>query len=369
MKGPRTITLERFLYLFTVCAVLLGLGWLLFALRAVLTPFLVALVLAFLLDPTVDRVRRLVKSQVLAVSITLAVIVAACIGLALFVTPQLTREAARFARLMSEELPRWQEQAQQTPWMRDLLDQVAATDPQRYLTSDNLLAATRRMLPGFWQGVNNVFGWFLGLVGVFTMLIYLVFILIDEEDVKDNWEKLIPRAHREEVVLIIGDLQRVMNLFFRGQLKIALVLMLVYTIGFSAIGLPLAIVLGMIAGVLSIIPYFSLLTVPVALLSAGLLALEQHRSLGPLMALVLVVYAVAYGMDGMLLTPRIQGRNTGLRPQYILLSLSVWGSLMGVAGMIIALPITTVIISYYKRSIDEEGTSSQEPPGPPPSPG
>lgn len=361
-----TLSLERFLYLLTVSAVLFALGWLLYALRAVLTPFFVALLLAFLLDPTVDRVRRIVKNQVVAVCITLTLIAAVGVGLLSLIMPQIAQEGARFAQLMTAELPRWQAQAQRTPWMHELLDQVTATDVQSYLTTDNMLAAVRRLLPGFWQGVNNVFGWLLGLVGVFTMLIYLVFILIDEDDVKDNWEKLIPRAHREEIVLIIGDLQRVMNLFFRGQLKIALILMLVYIIGFSIIGLPLAIVLGMIAGVLSIIPYFSLLTVPVALLSAGLLALEQHRSLGPLMALVLVVYTAAYALDGMLLTPRIQGRNTGLRPQYILLSLSVWGSLMGVTGMIIALPITTVIISYYQRSLDDERPSSRAQAGPPP---
>lgn len=353
-----TLSLERFLYLFTVAAVLFALGWLLYVLRAVLTPFFVALLLAFLLDPTVDRVRRIVKNQVVAVCITLTLIAAVGVGLLLLILPQIAQEGVRFAQLMTAELPQWQAQAQRTPWMHELLDQVAATDVQSYLTTENMLAAGRRLLPGFWQGVNNVFGWMLGLVGIFTMLIYLVFILIDEEDVKENWEKLIPHAYRSEVVLVIEDLQRIMNLFFRGQLKIALILMVVYIAGFSIIGLPLALVLGIIAGVLSIVPYFSLLTVPVALLSAGLLALEQHRTLWPIMLFVLLVYAAAYALDGMLLTPRIQGRNTGLRPQYILLALSVWGSLLGLPGMIIALPITTVLISYYERRVigDDHGT-------------
>ena len=354
-----TLPLDRFLYLFTVAAVLFALGWLLHMLRAVLTPFFVALLLAFLLDPTVDRVRRVVKNQVAAVCVTLAGIAIVAAGLLLIIVPQIAQEGVHFAQLMTAELPQWQARAQRTPWMRDLLDQVAATDVQAYLTTDNMVAAARRVLPGFWQGVNNVFGWLLGLVGIFTMLIYLVFILIDEEDVKENWEQLIPRTHRAEVVLVIEDLQRIMNLFFRGQLKIALILMVVYIAGFSAIGLPLALVLGIIAGVLSIVPYFSLLTVPVALLSAGLLALEQHRTLWPIMVLVLLVYVTAYALDGMLLTPRIQGRNTGLRPQYILLALSVWGSLLGLPGMIIALPITTVLISYYKRRV-----LGEEPAGP-----
>jgi predicted PurR-regulated permease PerM len=110
-------------------------------------------------------------------------------------------------------------------------------------------------------------------------------------------------------------------------------------------------VLGLLAGLLSLIPYFALLSVPPVMLSAGLLALDQHGSFWPPMVGALVVYAVAQGLEGLVLTPRIQGENTGLRPEYILLALSVWGALLGVVGMIIALPLTTVLISYYKRVV------------------
>ncbi len=352
MSKPHTLSLERFLYLLTVAFALLGIGWLLHTLSAVLMPFLVALVLAFLMDPTVARIRRLVKNQVAAVLVTLTLLFGALIFLALIIVPQVMAEAAHFAGLVSAEWPHWQLEAQRTPWLRDALQQVTAADLQQVLTGDAILSMARNALPGFWQGVNSLFAWLLGLVGVLTMLVYLVFILIDEEDVKQNWERLIPFSYRAEVVLVIEDLQRVMNVFFRGQLKIALVLMLVYIIGFNLLGLPLAMVLGMLAGALSIVPYLSLLTFPLALLSGALLALDQHRTLWPILLLVLLVYVVAYALDGMLLTPRIQGRNTGLRPQYILLSLSVWGSLFGIPGMIIALPFTTVLVRLYARRVN-----------------
>ncbi len=354
MNTGRTISLERFLYIVLVVAVIAVIGWFLHLLSAVLMPFFIALVIAYLLDPTVDRVRKLVRNQAVAVMITLALLFGLMIGFVMLIAPQITKEAQRFGSLMAIEFPLWQAQAQQTPWLHDVFARIAAIDPQRYLTEENVLAAARKVLPGFWSGISNVFGWVLGLVGVFTTIIYLLFILIDEEDVKENWEKLIPSGYRRHITGVIGDLQRVMNLWFRGQLKLAMVLTVVYVLGFWMIGLPLALVLGLIAGVLSVIPYLSLLTLPMALFSAGLLALEEQRSIGPIMLLALLVYMVAYALDGMLLTPRIQGKNTGLRPQYILLSLSIWGYLFGITGMIIALPLTTVIISYYERAVLEE---------------
>lgn len=222
---------------------------------------------------------------------------------------------------------------------------------QGYLTGENLSKLAQKVLPGFWQGMSSVFGWLLGLVGVFTTLIYLVFILIDEEDVKENWGKLIPPKYRTRVADVVDDLGKAMNVYFRGQLKIALILSAVYIIGFSIVGLPLSLVLGLLAGLLSLIPYFALLSVPPVMLSAGLLALDNHGDLWPPMIGALLVYAVAQTLEALVLTPRIQGKNTGLRPEYILLALSVWGSLLGVTGMIIALPLTTVIISYYRRVV------------------
>jgi len=283
-------------------------------------------------------------------------------GLLAIIIPQVVREMHHFATLMTEEMPVWKAQVQHIPWIHNALNDASTIDIQGYLTGDNISKLAQKVLPGFWQGMNSVFGWLLGLVGILTTLIYLIFILIDEEDVKENWKKLIPPKYRTRVTLLVDDLTKAMNVYFRGQLKIALILCVIYIIGFSIVGLPLSLVLGLLAGLLSLIPYFALLSVLPVMLSAGLLALDQHGSFWPPMIGALVVYAVAQALEGLVLTPRIQGKNTGLRPEYILLALSVWGSLLGVTGMIIALPLTTVIISYYRRVV------LGEQPDPPPVP-
>lgn len=352
--NQQRITLDRAIHTLWVLGAVALLAWLLYVLRAVLIPFFVALLLAYLLDPWVRRVQRVVRNRPAAVLITLTLVALLVFGFFMVLGPLVAREVERFTGLMSDELPRWVQLAQDTPWMHDVLEQVNAMDLQQYLTADNLVLLGRKALPGFWQGLSSVFGLLVGLVGAFTTLIYLVFVLIDEEKVKDAWHGWIPPKYRTRVIAVAADVERAMDLYFRGQLKIALVLTLVYVTGFSLIGLPLALVLGLLAGLLSVIPYFSLLTVPMAWLAAGLLSLEEHRTLWPILALVLLVYVVAYAVDGLWLTPRIQGKNTGLRPEYILLTLSVWGSLLGVAGMIVALPLTTVIISYYRRVVLQE---------------
>lgn len=371
MSADRPITLDRLVRIISGILVLAILVWLLYYLRAVLVPFFVALVLAYLLDPWVARVKKLVKNHTAAVLITLSAMFLLVAGLLAIIVPQVVDEMHHFAVLMANELPAWQAQVRHIPWIHDALAEASSIDVQGYLTGENLSKLAQKVLPGFWQGMSSVFGWLLGLVGVFTTLIYLIFILIDEEDVKENWEKLIPTKYRSRVADVVDDLGKAMNVYFRGQLKIALILSVVYIIGFSIVGLPLSLVLGLLAGLLSLIPYFALLSVPPVMLSAGLVALDHHGAFWPPMIGALAVYAVAQTLEGLVLTPRIQGKNTGLRPEYILLALSVWGSLLGVTGMIIALPLTTVIISYYRRVVLGEQPEEKVvivPPTVPPSP-
>ncbi len=351
MNEPRYIPPGRFLHGALVLLLLGVVAWVLYGLRAVLIPFLIAVLLAYMMEPMVERVQRLVKHRRAAVMLTLFLVFGTIVGIFMLIVPLMAREVVHFGHLMAVQFPLWQQQVEGLPWMRDALAQVAAVDLQHYLTADNLLTIGRKALPGFWQGVSSVFGWLLGLVGVFTTLMYLLFILIDEEDVRSNLNGMIPQAYRGRVMAVLGDLERVMELYFRGQVKIAIVLCVIYSIGFLLMGLPMALALGILAGLLSLIPYFALLSALPVFLSCGLLAMESGRSIWVIITLALVVYAVAQVIEGYVLIPRIQGKSTGLRPVYILLALSVWGSLLGLVGMILALPLTTLMLSYYRREV------------------
>ena len=362
MINSGRISLDRFLHLVVVAVVVWGAIWVLDSLSAVLIPFVVALILDYIIDPLVDRVQKLVKNRVAAVLLTMLVLVLIVGGLLAITIPMIGKEARHFADLVRDQLPALQQRVQDTPWLHDAVTSMGGIDYHNYLTTDNLMAAARKVLPGFWSGVGNVFGWLLGLVAVFTTVLYMVFLLVDEEQLQGKWKTLLPVGYRAPMIALVHDLQRVMNAYFRGQLKIAGILTVVYITGFNIIGLPLATLLGILAGALGLIPYFGLLSILPVAFSVGIHSMEHHSSFGFAMIWVLVVYAAAQALEGLVLTPRIQGKNTGLRPVVILLALSIWGSVLGLIGLLLALPLTVLLLSYYRRfvlgEVEQEETST-----------
>lgn len=360
------LSLERFLHLVVVVACVAAAVWLLGRLSAVLVPFILAVALDYIVDPWVDRVQKLVKDRVAAVLITLTALAVLAFAFLMLVVPMIGREAAHFADLAREQLPVLQRRMADTPWLQGMLAQLGAIDWHTYLTMENLSATVRKVLPGFWSGVGNVFGWLLGLIGVFTTVLYMVFLLVDEEHVKHKWIGYIPEVYRLRTVALVNDVKRALDTHFRGQLKIAAILSIVYIIGFTTIGLPLALLMGLLAGFLNLIPYFGLVSMVPVSFCAAILSLETGRGWGLIMVFVLLVYIAAQALEGLYLTPRIQGKNTGLRPVAILLSLSVWGTLLGFVGLLLALPITSVLIAYYKRFVIGESDALDASSPPPP---
>lgn len=366
MLASGRISLERFLHLVVVVVATWAAIWVLNSLSAVLIPFILALILDYIIDPLVDRVQRLVKSRVAAVLLTMLGLLIILGGLLAIAVPMVGKEAKHFADLVREQLPALQARVQHTPWLHDAVVSLGGIDYHTYLTTDNLMALGKKALPGFWSGVGSVFGWFFGLVAVFTTLLYMVFLLVDEEEIAGKWKTLLPEDYRAPMTALVHDLQRVMNAYFRGQLQIAGILTVVYIIGFNIIGLPLATLLGVLAGALGLIPYFGLLSILPVAFSVGIHCMEHHTGFWGMMVWVVVVYIAAQALEGLVLTPRIQGKNTGLRPVVILLALSIWGSVLGLVGLLLALPLTTLLLSYYRRFVlgeteDEAGPVSQTP--------
>ena len=195
--------------------------------------------------------------------------------------------------------------------------------------------------------------------------IYVIFILIDYPSIMRGFRMLVPKKYRRTVYMVEDDIKDNMNRYFRSQALIALCAAVFYCIGFSIVGIPLAIVLGITVGILYMIPYFQYVTlIPVAivcLINSSTGATHFWPELGE----CVLVYAVSQSICDYVLTPKIMGRSLGLNPAVILLSLSVWGTLMGILGMIIALPATALLLSYYKQYVVEAGVPAAEGSEPP----
>jgi len=142
-----------------------------------------------------------------------------------------------------------------------------------------------------------------------------------------------------------------MNTYFRGQALVALCVGILFSIGFLIIDFPMAIGLGLFIGALNMVPYLQIIGFLPTILLAILKAADTGQNFWIIIASALAVFAVVQIIQDTIIVPKIMGKITGLNPAIILLSLSVWGSLMGVLGMIIALPLTTLMLSYYQRFI------------------
>ena len=186
---------------------------------------------------------------------------------------------------------------------------------------------------------------------------WMFFILLDYENLSEGWIKFIPVKHREITQQIFNDVKDGMNRYFRGQSLIALCVGILFSIGFLIIDFPLAFGFGLFIGLLNMVPYLQLIALIPTVLLALLKAADTGQNFWWILFLALMVFAVVQIIQDAVITPKVMGKAMGLNPAIILLSLSIWGSLMGIVGMIIALPATSLLISYYRRYVIKEADS------------
>ena len=226
-----------------------------------------------------------------------------------------------------------------------------------YLNKENLLKATKQIAPQVWSFLSNTFSVLLSVTMVFLIMLYFIFILLDYEKIANGWPQLIPGKYRPFVEGLVEDVECNMNRYFRGQALIALCVGVLLAIGFKIIDFPLAVTLGLFIGVLNLIPYMQTIGIIPMLILALLRSAETGENFWIIFGLALLVLGIVQMIQDLFLTPRIMGKAMGLNPAIILLALSIWGTLLGFIGLIIALPLTTLCLSYYKRFIlqDDQG--------------
>lgn len=222
------------------------------------------------------------------------------------------------------------------------------------LTIRDVSSLIEERLPQLFQLVSSSVGLLMGIVGSIVIVLYLFFILLDYEQISKGFIRMVPPAKRPFVSNVLHDVERGMNGYFRGQSLIAFIVGILFAIGFLIIGLPLAIPLGLFIGLLNLVPYLQTVGFVPAIMLALLKAHETGQNFWAILLGVFIVFAVVQTIQDTFLTPRIMGNVTGLNAAVIFLSLSVWGSLLGFIGLIIALPLTTLLVSYYKRYVIAE---------------
>ena len=189
------------------------------------------------------------------------------------------------------------------------------------------------------------------ILGIFVVLLYLIFILLDYKEIQDGFRSMVPERYSKTLRSLLDDIEESMNTYFRGQATVAFCVGILFAVGFSIVGLPLAILLGLFIGFLNLVPYLQTIGFVPAILLTMLQAAQTGENFWYLFMLVLLVFIVVQVIQDMFLVPKIMGKAVGLNPAIILLSLSIWGTLLGFVGLIIALPLTSLCISYYRRYV------------------
>ncbi|PDH47267.1 MAG: AI-2E family transporter [Bacteroidetes bacterium MED-G21] len=325
--------------------------YLIYKLRNVLTPFFIALFIAYLINPVITFIETKfkIKNRGVSVTIGIASIILLLTTSTLISIPFINKEFQRAIDLIKEY-------SEFIPPISSELN-VKATQfiesdyAKDFINSSTINETINKIIPLLKNLFSESIDLLMGVFGIFFILIYLIFILLGYPKLKESWPKWIPVKYRDTAKDIIDDLSNGMRAYFRGQVFIAFIVGLLFCIGFKIIGLPLAIFLGVTIGFLNLVPYMQILGFIPAFILCILHSMETGQSIWFTLGATAIVFMIIQLIQEILLIPKIMNKVTGLHPAIILLSLSIWGSLLGFTGLIIALPISTLLISYYKRHI------------------
>lgn len=358
IPNDRSFTFDRVVQLALFAGLAWGLVLLLDYLSDVLLPFFAGLVVAYFLDPVTNRVQHVIKQRVLAALFTLVSITLAVSLVVWFMVPMVGNELADMGRTVSKMAANTElaqaakEHLPENVW-EEVNEILKRDDVKRYLTSDGAVQmakdTAKKLLPGVWGVLSGAANVLTFITGLLVIMLYVVFLLIDYHNMAARWRDYLPPSIRDDVSGFVEEFIQATNRYFRSQALVACCVAVLFAIGFSIIGLPLAILMGIFIGLLNMVPYLQIVGTIPCLLLAGLKALEQGDNFLGALGLVLLVFGVVQLIQETVLVSRFQGEAMGLSPAIILLSISVWGKLLGFLGLILALPLTCLGLTYYRR--------------------
>lgn len=337
-----------------------------YQLEPILTPFIAAAVLAYMLDPLVDQLsavgmRRWVLGRTLATLLVMTAMVMVMLGLLLIIVPLLQQQSQLLVLRLPALLDHLHSHIE--PW---LMQQFGI-----HLNLDH--NGLTLLIREHWQTASQMMGEFLlgagqrglNLISMFASLcllpVVLFYFLRDWDDMVAKVGELVPRNWIAQLTVICRDIDQVVAEFLRGQLSVMLALSVFYSVGLAWVGLDMALSVGLIAGLLSFVPYLGF---ALAFVMALLLAMMQFASL-PEVVPVLMVFGLGQMLESFVLTPILVGERIGLHPVIVMLALMAGGQLFGFSGVLLALPVSAAIavgLRYTKQSyLHSEAYLSDQP--------
>ncbi|MBR3711827.1 MAG: AI-2E family transporter [Bacteroidales bacterium] len=339
--------------LLKICAVV-GVLLLVYYLRNVLLPFAVAFMLAYILNPVVNFLQRYLRRRWIAVIVTLLFTFILLSAIFVIIVPLLFAEMRHLYALLVEHNVMTELSNGLPSFLADYLNKISNSEKLAAIfASDNIAAMidslSKVLLPHLGSFFSKTYSVIASTLGAAIIILYLIFIMLDYDGISKGIVELVPEKFKERFLRFFTRFTSEMQKYFRGQLLIVLCVMVLYSIGFTVIGLPMGLLLGLMVGMLNIVPYLQILGFLPALLLSFVMSMETGTPVWLCILMTASVFVTVQIIQDMFLTPKIMGHATGLNPAMILLSLSVWGKLLGFLGLIVAIPFTCIVKIYYSE--------------------
>lgn len=359
----KKITFDSFIRSIIGVAIAVGIIMLLNYLSGVLLPFFLAWLISYILFPLVKffQYRCHLKYRIIGILCAFLVVGAALTGLFLLMIPPMIEEGARVKDLLIAYVSHDEFMSNIPSMIDDFVHKHFTTeDIKAIVTQEGFIDNIKQAIPKVWNVVAQSFSILSSVLTLTMVLLYTLFILLDYEQFSNGWVLMLPERMRPFATQVVSDVEQGMNKYFRGQGCVAFCVGVLFSIGFLIIDFPMAIGLGMFIGLLNMVPYLQLLGFIPTIILAIVKAADTGQSFWLIMLAALIVFAVVQAIQDTILTPKIMGKVMGLNSAIILLSLSIWGALLGILGMIIALPMTTLLITYYQKYIVNKETINKK---------
>ena len=311
----------------------------------ILTPFMLAAILAYLGNPFVERMEKLKLSRTLAVVIFFILLLLILVLLIMLFVPMLEHQVS----VLAQQIPivfKWV-QSSLLPWLHKTIGVSAE------FKIENIQTLASKHLKEIGGVVN--FAWLTltrsgavlikFLIDILLVFVVLFYLLRDWKDVIKRFEALLPRSIAPVVTRLVNECDDVLGAFLRGQLVVMFCLGIIYSLGLWLTGLQLALLIGMIAGLISIVPYLgSIIGIAMAIIAS----LVQFHNAGHLWQ-VFLVFIIGQSLEGMVLTPLLVGDRIGLHPIAVIFAILAGGQLFGFFGVLLALPIAAIIMVLLRH--------------------
>ena len=361
MAYDKTITFDTFVRWLGYGLLGIGVFLLINYLSGVLLPFAVGWLIAYLLHPAVKFVQYKlhVRNRVLSIIITLLAVLAVVGGIVWLIIPPMVEQFGKLGQLATNYI----QEAANIDSIPEAIRQWTENNRnaiQHFLQSSDFTNGLKDTMLNIFSALGKTANVIVSIVSSLIALLYMFFILMDYEYLTTAWIKIFPKKSRPFWSELASDAERELSNYIRGQGMVAFIMGVLFCIGFTIIDFPMAIGLGILIGIMDLVPYLHTLALVPTVLLALLKAADTGQNFWLILLAAVAVFAIVQIIIDMVVTPKVMGKAMGLNPAILLLSLSVWGALLGFIGLIIALPLTTLLMAYYQRYVTREEQSEEE---------